>query len=672
VKDLTPELQALLDEVVSFEGAERSGHEYRMKRFSHWYKLYRSYRSLKGQYAKAETSRDVGDIMDAARVGFGTELFVPIVYGIIETTLPRMLADNPRLNATPGDPQSEDNVDGMKLLINRQQERTNFPIASQTVAKSGLMYGLGVGKSPWVREMKRSPVLEQRQVPVLDPQTQQPVTEPVQAVQPGPDGQPVPVFENGQPVIIQQPVMTLQWVPSAPVEQVKYEGPKFEPVDVFDFIRESTAYDMATCGRLIHRVWRSEAYCRKMFESGAWTLPEGWELEDALSNGSRSKRDEVWSDRMAAQGYKDAGRSERDIHEVWEYHNDEQKVTLVLDRMVPVAHGDEPYWHGDKPFQIYRPTEVPHEFDGIGEAEAVEDLQLEMNQMRTQRRDNAALVLQRPFAYFDGFLDTDQVKFGAGQMWPVDGPPADLIFPIPLQDIPFSSYREEDGLKADIDRASGLSDSVMGGDDGGAPETATGVQMVHSAAGIRIRSKALRFESETVKEVCRQWVALNQQYIVTEVQIPGPPKPGEGDREFSWYKLGPAELAGTFAIEPEGGSMSPQNEVMRGQEAVQQYQLLRPDPLVDPRKLLLDTLEKLGKRNPDAWLMPEMPMIDPRAMDLLAATLAERFGIDPAEFEALVLEATDEVEQGASDQTFGSVGDQVPESRRGPQGPPPQ
>lgn len=666
--DISPEMRSLLEEAVEFESCTRSQHEYHRRRFEKFYKMYRSYKGLRADFTRAESGRDVGDILQSARAGFGTDLFIPMVFGIVETTLPRMLGENPRLLVTPGDPDSEDNVDGMKLMVNRQQERRDFPLASQSVAKSGLQYGLGVGKTPWIRETKHAPVLQQMQVAAIDPQTQQPAMQPVQVQDP----------QTGAMVVVQQPVMTLQWVPSEErVEQVKYEGPTFEACDIFDWIWDPDAYDMRTLERCIDRRWRSDRYCKAMFDSKAWVLPEGWTLEDALRGGSRSKRDEVWGDRMAAIGEPRADSREREIHEVWEYWGSDDQVIVVLDRQLVVASGPRPYWHGEMPFQIYRPTEVLHEMVGIGEIEAVEDLQLEINTLRSQRRDNAALVLQRPFAYYDGFLDPEQIDFGAGKMWPMDGPPSEIFFPIPLQDIPFSSYREEDSLKADADRASGLSDTVMGGSDGGAPETATGLQMVHTAAGIRIQFKTSRFERETVKSCCRQWVALNQQYVVSERVEPGPPKPGEGDREFSWYKLGPAELAGSFAIEPEGGSMSPQNEVVRQQQAVAEYTLLRPDPLINPIKVVTETLTKLGKKNPEAWLAPQMPMVDPRALDLVRDTLAAEQGVDPAEFDALVQEAEQEVMAGATDQTFGSVGDQVPESRQAPappmaaQGPPP-
>jgi hypothetical protein len=636
---LSQEKQSKLDIVLKARASMEKRHEHHRRQWERWYRLYRSYREFKRQYARAGSANDVDEILHEARTGFGADLFIPMCFSVIETTLPRMLSSNPKLLVTPGDPKSEDNCDGMKLIVEMQQERTKFSLAAQDVCKSGLIYGLGVGKTLWARETRNLPSLMQN-----------------------------PLYEIAMAQGIQG---EKPWVEGPIEEKVLYEGPRFEAVDIFDFMWNADAYNHDTLEEVIHRSWRSTKYVRKMVDSGAWKLPRGWKIDDVLA-GDRSKYDEVWGERQLASGMSKSEADEpgREVHEVLEWHDGEE-VVIVLNCVAPVAYGPNPSWHGEIPFQINRPTAVPHEMVGIGEVEAIEDLQEELNTLRSQRRDNALLVLQRPFAYFEGFLDPADIEFGAAKMWPVDGPPSELLFPIPLQDIPFSSYREEEELKGDIDRVSGISD-VTAGADAGAAETATGVQLVQAAAGIRIQNKTKRFEEETVQEVCEQWVSLNQQHIVMDVDVPGPPQPWEGDREFSWYKVGPAELAGRFFICPEGGSMSPQNEAMKEQRAQGMVMAFGANPYVNQRELAKYGLEHgFAIKNVERLLVPEVPDVPAAALDLVAGTLAEVYGVDPAEFEAMVGEAMQQVEQGAMDPTFGSVGDQVPQSRQAPQvGPP--
>jgi hypothetical protein len=591
--------QQALDLVLNRFGEAESRHKHYEKRWGHFYGLYRSYKDVKRQWASASGNRrDVDDVIRSAQHGFGTPLFIPYTFATIETIVPRMLSNNPQLLVTPADPQSEDNVDAIKLIVDRQQAYTDFVLGSQDVCKLGCIYGLGPQKTCWERETINAPRLEEPSLRTTD----------------GP-----------------------QWVVGQAKERVLYEGPRATAVDPFDWFWDPFGWDMRTIGYCIHRTWRDEKYIRTALAGkDGWKLPKGWTLDDLLSSGSRSKHDETWASRLDAQGMERANERQRDIHEVWEFHDGEQVITVV-DRVCVVQMGPNPYWHGQMPFQIFRPTRIPHEMVGMGEVEAMEDLQEEMNELRTGRRDNAALVMQRPFAYMDGMLTPSQIEFGPAKMWPVDGNPSEVIFPIPLQDLPFSSYREEDNLKADIERISGIDDSLAGA--GGADQTATGVQLVQAAANVRIANKSRLYEKETVKTCCEQWVSLNQQYIVQEVTVAGPPKPDEGHREFSWYQVGPAELAGTFAVEPEGGSMSPQNEAAKKQDSQMFMQSFMGAPGVDPTKITEYGLQEYGVRNPQRFLAPQEPQVDPRVLDLLGQTLVQEGRVDPQEFQQLVAEA---------------------------------
>jgi hypothetical protein len=213
-------------------------------------------------------------------------------------------------------------------------------------------------------------------------------------------------------------------------------------------------------------------------------------------------------------------------------------------------------------------------------------------------------------------------------MIPVDGDPRELVFPLPLQDIPASGYQEEANLQRDIERVTGIDDTLSGGEGGGgASQTATGVQMVHAAANLRIQNQTRRLEIETVKRTARQFLALNQQYIIEEQVIAGPPKPGEqAHRAHSWYRVGPAELAGEFEIEPEGGSMTPPNPVEKMQKALQISQMFMPlaqAGLVKPEKVVEYMLDNSGVENPRSWLQPQAVQLPPEAV----ALAAEQFGI---------------------------------------------
>lgn len=597
----------------AFESA-KDFHESFRRKGDRFYARYRSYREVRRAHSEAVTEgRDVGSLLRDAAGPFGTDIVVPYAFTIIETTVPRMFSHNPEMLITPGSPADEDNVESVELMIGRQQKKIKYPLILQDVAKTGLVYGLGVQKV----FQHEGPLSGRQMMPALERGT----------------GKNAGIWVQGEK------------------KRPGYCGPMAEAVDPYDFIWDPAGHDIASCRWVIHRTWRDNAYVKQMFEAGKWLAPEGTKLEDILELGSDEVQNEIRQDRIRAAGLNKPERRGDRLHEVWEFH-DGSRVVTVIDRECPVQDVANPYWHGELPFQVYRPTRVPFEMVGIGEIEAIEDLLDELNVLRSQRRDNAAIVLQRPYFYFDGMVQPEDFVFGPGKAIPVDGDPRNIIFPAPLQDIPASGYQEDAALQRDIERTSGIDDTVMGAEGGGgASNTATGAQLVNAAANIRIQHKTRRAEDEVVAPACAQFLALNQQFILEEQVVPGPPKPGDmSHRAYSWYTVGPAQLAGEFEIEPRGGSMSPQSKIERQERAKTMSMMFANHPLVEQRKLVEHTLkEGFEVENPAGmgWLVPEEPMIDPRAIDMVAEELEpilQASGLDGATFRAAVMEAQAQIE----------------------------
>jgi hypothetical protein len=172
----------------------------------------------------------------------------------------------------------------------------------------------------------------------------------------------------------------------------------------------------------------------------------------------------------------------------------------------------------------------------------------------------------------------------------------------------------------DIDRTSGISDTIAGaGLQGG--ETATGVQLVQSAASRRIEMKTRRMEKEVVARDARQFVELTQQRVVRNrtVRVPAAPQPGEPDRRWAWFTLGPAELAGEFEIKPVENSMQPENIPQNRADAQMAMTLFAQVPAIDQQKLVEWAIRKMGIENPQNFLAPPNPMIPAGTLNILAA-----------------------------------------------------
>lgn len=573
-------LKDINERVISrFDRSDKAQQGY-VRRWDHFFGLYRQHKQLRDHYAPgAENDRDEG-LLEAKKV-FGTELFIPYVFATVETITARALAMAPEMLILPDGEAAAKNVKNMKRLIKRQEARIAYPLKLQETAKSGFIYGLGAQKSGWCKRYVDTYELQRAEVPT--------------------EG--------------------AEWV-QAPVRKCTFDDPDVQPVNIFDFFWDPYGYDVDSCRYIVHRVWKDTAYVLSKLaldETGSspWTNPAGLTREDVEMMGS----DQKWGERQQAQ-MNLAGQPDFDVpgddeqHEILEYHDrDTGEVITVLDRQVPVSVSANPYWHKEMCFQIFRPTTAGiQQLPGIGEVEPIEDLQLEINQLRAQRRDNAALKLMQVFAAHEGFVDIDDLEFFPGAVLGVNGDPREMLLPINVGDIPNSGYNEEAALKADFERASGLSDSVLGAAAGAT--TATGEQLVQAAANVRVALKTRRAEIEVGEPTTRQWVSMNQQMILTRsFAVPAEPTAMEPSRQWATVQLTPAELAGNFIILAKYGTAAPENIVQKRAD-VQTLALFRGDPNIDQRTLYVEILDRMDISQPERLLTPSQH-VPPITLDIL-------------------------------------------------------
>jgi hypothetical protein len=534
-----------------------------------FYKLYRGFTEFT---RRGRTDfRDRDQALSAAKEQWGAELFIPFAYSTVETIIPRMVAKGPRMIVVPRNEAAIRSVRSMKLVIDAQCKQIDYETVLQVIGKDGLIYGLGVGKTRWRYEQR----------------TQVKATA---TLTPG-------VYQEGQPQKI-----------------VAYDDAVAERVDPFDFMWDPNGDTIDTVEFVIHRLWRSPAQVARNVRDGVWRAAENdptcpWTLEDLLAGRARTQRSNVWDQRLAAEGYGSSGQRQDALHEVWEFHDGDQVIT-VLDACYPVQAGPNPSGLATIPFQAYRPTVVGGRFAGVSEIEPIQHLQYEINTLRSQRRDAATLALMRSFAYNETAVDADDIVFGPNMAIPVNGDPREFLFPIPVPELPASSYREEEAIVNDIQRTSGISDPVSGADVG-ASETATGVQLVQAAATLRIQNKARLLETQMIVPQGYQFIALNQRRILTsrEYAIPQQPDPSRPHiPAWEMVKVTPAELMGRMAIEVEGGSTAPENVPQQRADA-QAFVALSQDPRMNGEKLLIRALELYGIDQPEGYVKPSEPQI---------------------------------------------------------------
>lgn len=610
--EMTEEHQARLEaELKWFTESAEPEHKLFEARWDHQDVLYFGHKRFVEAYGGAGP-RGRSDILGDGRKEFGAELHIPYIFSTIETIAPRTLSNRPKMLFTPRDKVAADNVDNVTVVCNAQQHRADYELKLQTTNRSGLKHGIGVQKTWWREDTRDGFVLAE-----------------------GVDG---------------------QWV-RRPVTRKAWDDPYCADVDIRDFYWDPFGDSMETVRKVLHRTWRDCSYILERVAKGQ----DGWGLypltaEDLEGGGGAQKHREAWAGRRQAQGLGTGGvKDDADIHEVWEIHDrTAQQVVTVIDRKWIVAIIENPYWHRELPFQIFRPIEIEHQFVGLSPIDPIEDLQMELDWLRTDRRWNAMLKLHQTYAYNDGVVDPAQIKIGPGRLVPVNGDPRDLLVPLQVGDIPNSGYQEEAALRADIERTTGVDDTIAG-NDGGAAQTATGVQLVQAAAGVRIQSYTRRMELELIKPQASQWLALNQQRWTTnrDVPVPAMPTPMEPERRWAWRQVGPAQMAGEFDVEPEGGAQAPDNVPQDRQDAQMLAALAPQLPGLDPHQVGLLVLKKLGVPSPERLFAPQQ-VVPPETLDILKQEMVQG-GMDPAGAHALLSNALQQA-LAAREQAQGGAG----------------
>lgn len=317
---------------------------------------------------------------------------------------------------------------------------------------------------------------------------------------------------------------------------------------------------------------------------------------------------------------KDVSHREKDIQRitVWEYYDLRNGTLSVF-----AEKGDgflvdpqpQPYAFGH-PFIMLRNYEVPETFYPMGELEAVEDLQQELNKTRTQqmndRKRYARKYLYDPRA-FDAKAVGDLQSQRDGVFVAVNEgiDLKEAVIPLPQEALDPQFYAASEQIEADINTISGVSEYQRGGGEQAIRRTATEASIIQDAANARAANK-LAIVEDGIAKVSRRLITLAQQYM-TEAQVG---RIVDSNGAPVWFEFEPSWLKGEYDFEVEGGSTQPNNEMLRRQQALDMLNALAPygDPamgLLNMQELLKHALQfGFGLKNPSKFLGPG-PMVDP-------------------------------------------------------------
>ena len=311
-------------------------------------------------------------------------------------------------------------------------------------------------------------------------------------------------------------------------------------------------------------------------------------------------------------------RDERDAYvDVWEFYDlKRQTMAIFCDggESFLVTPTKMPYAFGH-PFVMMRNYDIPEHFYPMGELEAIEPLQYELNATRTQMM-NHRKRFSRKWLYKESAFDSpgrDALESDEDNvMVPVisDEPLSSVVQAMPAVVNPPEMYTLTQQIMGDIDRISGVAEFMRGGASE-ISRTATEAAMMQDAQNARTSDKLAEVE-RTIARTAKRLIGLAQQYLTGEhvARVVG------SAAMPIWVNFDRDYIMGEFDFEVEAGSTQPVNESFRRQMALQMVDAMAPfvsAGVVDMGALARHVLQfGFGVKTPEAFLAapppPEMGM----------------------------------------------------------------
>lgn len=299
-----------------------------------------------------------------------------------------------------------------------------------------------------------------------------------------------------------------------------------------------------------------------------------------------------------------------DIYEYYDINTGEMAVFsdaggdkfLIKPTKIPYAFGH--------PFFMLRNYDIPSFFYPMGELEAIEPLQMELNETRTQMMNHRKRYSRKWLfneSAFDDFGRQALASDDDNVIVPVKGNENlnNVVVPMPALINPPEFYNQSALIQNDIDRVSGVSEYQRGA----IPETtrtAREATIIAEAGNARVAEKLVSIEN-SIARCASNLIMLAQQYLTGEqtVRIVG------SENAPVWLTFDKDYISGQFDFTVEAGSTAPRNEAFRRDMALQMVAAMQPFAqagIVDLPKLAEYVLGTgFGVKNPESFLTTPPP-----------------------------------------------------------------
>lgn len=240
-----------------------------------------------------------------------------------------------------------------------------------------------------------------------------------------------------------------------------------------------------------------------------------------------------------------------------------------------------------------RTTGPPNEFWGIGIVESIKPTQKELNILRSQRRDNISLILNKMWMLdlLAGEVDLSTVFSAPGNII-VGTNIHDVLKEVQITDVTASAFKEAEELKFDMQNISSMWDYARGGTPR-RRETATGIIRLQQAAQSRNEWQLRKLDAMILRPLAKRLVVYIREYLDRADYAAIVGKDNHSD-EF--YALDPDQLKNMLMVQPLTESIVSIKEVNLNQ-LLQAFDRLIQMPDINRGALIKALLQRLGQKN---------------------------------------------------------------------------
>ena len=510
---------------------------------------------------------------------------VNLAFSTVNVIAPAVSVNHPKIVVTPNQPEDEDRAAFVEAVVNHLWRHHDFRKPFRRSVKDFLIFGHGWLKVGWnFVEQERTLSDTERDELFVDAVGE------------------TDMFAMENPVMAGDLPTDEQMAASIPetAMMVVEDQPFIERVSPYDIYIDPEATCIEDAQWICQRIVRplEEAKKDKRYKASARkNLGADSVLNPMFTPSDREQQDQYLQDIV----------DRTVIFEFYDIVNNKMSVLAQNGEEFLVDPIPMPYAYG-QPFVMLRNYDVPDYFYPMGDLEAIESLQEELDKTRSQLV-NARKRYARKYLFHErSFGPEGRVALEADEdcrLVPVVDENMSLnevVIPMPQSPLSPEIYNYSAIIEQDINTVSGVSEYARGS----MPEirrTATEASIIADAQNARAADKLAIIEIG-IGHLARRVIQLMQQFMTGEQMAQVADRGGEN----LFVPFERDDIIGEYDFSVEGGSTQPMNETIRKQQAVSLMNAVAPlvGVVIDPAALAKYVLQTgFGVKNPDKFLIQQ-------------------------------------------------------------------